>query len=309
MRRWTGKVGLLALALTAACAAPPPAPAPSPSPQAPPRPPTLGAVAAIPSALVPNLRRVSERLYSSGRPEGEAAFRALAAEGIRTVVCVDAQTPDVEAARRAGIRYVHLPFGYAGVPRACEVEIARLATELPGPILFHCHHGTQRAPTAAAIARRATEGAGADEALSEMRRAGLDEKYRGLAASVVAYEPPTPAELEARAAPWAERVAPRGLVETMLELDRRVENVEKGRVPEGDFGHETLLVREALVEAARTPHGAQEAEQHDFAAKLEDAIAAARALEATATPGPPTPEAIRHLRAACARCHEAHRDH
>src|ERR1051326_9522581 len=54
-----------------------------------------------------NVFRVGRRLYSGAAPADEAGFRSLCALGVRTIISVDGATPDVAAARRHGLRYVH----------------------------------------------------------------------------------------------------------------------------------------------------------------------------------------------------------
>ncbi len=65
-----------------------------------------------------NVHRVSERLFSGSSPEGDEGFRSVRDLGIRTIITVDGAKPDVDRARRHGLRYVHLPIGYDGVPEA-----------------------------------------------------------------------------------------------------------------------------------------------------------------------------------------------
>src|SRR5687767_5738878 len=55
-------------------------------------------------AALPNVRRLSEKLYSGGVPAGSEGFQALRRLGIRTVVSVDGMKPEVELARRHGMR-------------------------------------------------------------------------------------------------------------------------------------------------------------------------------------------------------------
>ena len=64
-----------------------------------------------------NVYRLGPQLYSGGEPRGEEAFAALRALGIKTAISVDGATPDTETAQKFGIRYVHLPVGYDGIPR------------------------------------------------------------------------------------------------------------------------------------------------------------------------------------------------
>lgn len=54
-----------------------------------------------------------------------AAFAELRELGVRTIIHVDGDTPDASAAERHGLRYVHLPHGYEGVPKARVAELAR----------------------------------------------------------------------------------------------------------------------------------------------------------------------------------------
>ena len=82
---------------------------------------------------VHNAFRASEKVYSGSQPEGDAAFAALAKLGVRIIVSIDGSKPDVEAAREHGLRYVHLPYDYDGIPTNRAIELAKLALETEGP--------------------------------------------------------------------------------------------------------------------------------------------------------------------------------
>ena len=71
---------------------------------------------------------------------------------MQTVISVDGAKPDLEAARKHGLRYVHLPHGYDGVPAPRGDELAIALRTLEGPIYVHCHHGKHRSPAAAGVA-------------------------------------------------------------------------------------------------------------------------------------------------------------
>src|SRR5262245_34504268 len=64
-----------------------------------------------------NVHRITDKLLSGSRPEGDEGFRLLRDLGVKTVMSVDGARPEVERARKYGLRYVHLPFGYDGPPR------------------------------------------------------------------------------------------------------------------------------------------------------------------------------------------------
>src|SRR5687768_8269328 len=55
-----------------------------------------------------NVYRITDKLYSGSGPEGDAGFGSLRDFGVTTVASVDGARPDVEAARRRGLRYFHL---------------------------------------------------------------------------------------------------------------------------------------------------------------------------------------------------------
>ena len=101
---------------------------------------------------LPNAYRLHPRVISGGQPEGEQAFARLKELGVKTVISVDGARPEVELARKYGLRYVHLPHGYDGVPDERASELAKAVRDLPGPVYIHCHHGKHRSPAAATVA-------------------------------------------------------------------------------------------------------------------------------------------------------------
>src|SRR5262245_36049218 len=74
---------------------------------------------------LPNAYRIAEKVISGGLPDGDAGFAELEALGVKTVISVDGMTPDVEGARKHGLRYVHLPHGYDGIPSERGQELAK----------------------------------------------------------------------------------------------------------------------------------------------------------------------------------------
>jgi hypothetical protein len=68
------------------------------------------------AAGIDNFYQLTSRIYSGAAPEGDAAFAELKRLGVKTIITVDGAKPDVAMAEKFGIRYVHLPVGYDGVP-------------------------------------------------------------------------------------------------------------------------------------------------------------------------------------------------
>ena len=75
----------------------------------------------IPGTELHNAHRVTEKVLSGAAPEGEAAFRKLRDLGVKTIISVDGAKPDVELARRYGLRYVHETLAN-GRERVCALE-------------------------------------------------------------------------------------------------------------------------------------------------------------------------------------------
>ena len=124
--------------------------------------------------------RLTEKLFSGAEPRGEAAFTALKELGVKSIISVDGRTPDVELARKFGLRYVHLPIGYDSVPVARSLQLAKAFQEFDGPTYIHCHHGMHRGPAAAATACVVAGLFNNDEALAAMKKAGTGDNYIGL---------------------------------------------------------------------------------------------------------------------------------
>ena len=168
------------------------------------QPPAGSAVAGATSSLE-NLHQLSPTLYSGGEPHGDVAFSKLAELGVRTVVSVDGARPDVAAAKKHGLRYIHIPIGYDGVDPEAQAALTRVVREIEGPVFLHCHHGKHRGPAAAAVMCMAAGDmdAGAGARLPEARRHG--RRVRG----PVARRPRVQAAAGRRRAAGARRSRPR----------------------------------------------------------------------------------------------------
>ena len=242
-----------------------------------------------PAAAPDHLIRVGPGLFSGAEPGGDVAFAALAALGVRTVVSVDGPVPDAAAARRHGLRTVHVPIGYDGVPPAAANRLAAVMrrfgpaeTEDPGGVFVHCHHGRHRGPAAAAVCGRAAGLLSPAGAVGLLELAGTDRRYAGLWASVAAFDPAAvpPGEPE-----LPEAVPPSDLAALMAAMAADLDAADAG-----DDSRLTL-VEESLRESTRLPELPE-----DVRAALADAAAFASGADAAA------------VRRNCAACHARFRD-
>ena len=112
----------------------------------------------LPSTHVHNLFRATTNVFSGNSPDSDAAFAEIAKLGVKTIISVDGGKPDVELARKHGLRYIHLPIGYDGVPANRVAELVKAAQSSHGPLYVHCHHGRHRGPAAVAVICQATVG-------------------------------------------------------------------------------------------------------------------------------------------------------
>lgn len=278
----------------------------------------------VEAAGLHNVLRVMDGLYSGSSPEGDAGFRSLRELGIRTVISVDGARPDITRARRYGLRYVHLPFGYDGVPEGQARRIAKAVRDLPGPVYLHCHHGQHRGPAAAAVARLfLDEACSAAAAVDVMRQAGTDPHYTGLYASPQKLRRPTRAELDNTPSDFPEAAEVAALAQMMVSIDERWERLRQVRAagwrtpadhPDLDPPHEALQLVEDFQEAGRLPDVRQRPEA--FRRWLTDAAEGAKELEQILRQGKErgavdaaaAEQAFHKAGRACTKCHAAYRD-
>ena len=267
-----------------------------------------------PADVVHNLRPLGEDLWSGATPEGDESFQALRDLGIKTIISVDGTRPDVGRARRFGIRYVHIPVGYGGVPSDEAFRLAEGARVLPRPIYVHCHHGRHRGPTAAALMRRCgPNGWTEDEAVAFLQAAGTDPKYEGLFASVRDVPVPQGVRIWGASNPFPQVADVGNLTARMVEIDDiwativEVKNAGWNSVHESP-AHLALRLNEQYRETARLPDHAGRPES--YRRMLTEAEHAASDLEAALRAGDPAAagKAFDRSAALCSSCHREHRD-
>lgn len=284
----------------------------------------VSAPQALPSAALENLFSLSPRLYSSGSPETESAFEAIRKLGISTIISVDGAPPNAELAKKYGLRYVHLPMGYDGASETNTLRLVKAAELAEGGILVHCHHGKHRGPAAAALIARATEGWDQTNALSWLKLAGTSPDYPGLFKQVGCFEGPTPDQLRSISPNLPERAAVSGLVEAMVEIDHRWENLQAVQKagfrpppqhPDLAPAAEALLLSELYRELLRSDH--LPVQNSDLRAQFVKAEQGARDIHAflksnsslTAPAERAEAEALwKRAAQSCADCHKKHRN-
>ena len=264
-------------------------------------------------ALLPNLLRHSDLIYSGAEPNGDEGFRHLAKIGIKTVVSVDSAIPNVQLATANQLRYVHIPIGYGEVANVQGKMLAAVARNEEGPFYIHCHHGKHRGPVAAAIVAIASGLMDGTEALDILKVAGTSRKYAGLWDSVESYEPPP----NGHPLPELVEIATTNSVAAgMANIDRQFDLLKlcqsagwtsPSSHPDVSPSQQAILLKESFRELCRAIEknederylaGMKESEM--LATELETALFSTKASVADKT--------LSLLARQCRECHSAWRD-
>jgi len=257
-------------------------------------------------------RRWSDRIFQGAQPEGDVAFKNLAAMGVTTVVSVDGARPDLESAEKYDLRYVHVPIGYHGLTRDEQLTIIKAVEVSEGPTFIHCHHGKHRGPAATMIARMAIDGIDRDTAVEGLRISECSPKYEGLYADVLGFVVPTEVELATVSTDFPTYVAPAALVDAMVDVDFRSDNLKQSRAagwgaladnPDVSPPHEARMLWEHYREMARLDEATERGDR--FVSLLGESETAAVDLEkALEADDPDAAEgAWTRLRSGCTGCH------
>jgi protein tyrosine phosphatase (PTP) superfamily phosphohydrolase (DUF442 family)/soluble cytochrome b562 len=265
-----------------------------------------------------NVVRLSADVYSGSEPVGKQAFASLKALGVQTIISVDSATPNVVAAKKYGIRYVHIPFGYDGIPPATQLSLTRAAREVRTPLYIHCHHGKHRGPAAAAIVCRVQGIVDAAGALTILENAGTSRDYKGLWRDVEHFAAPSD---DAELPHLLEVTEVESLAAAMARMDRNFDNLKLCQAADwqtpADHSdlvarQEALQLQESLHEACRRLSEKDHAAEYDapFRKWLSESDSVAQQLHeslqenniAAAT------TAFTKLQQTCRQCHGEYRD-
>lgn len=284
----------------------------------------------VESKYLPNLIRVHPKVYSGGLPSGDEAFQELAKLGVRTVISVDAAKPDVAAAKRSGLRYVHLPHGYDGISSRRMAELAKAVDELEGPIYIHCHHGKHRSPAASSVACVAAGFIPESMAISILELAGTDPHYRGLYQAARQVRPLSKDGLSQVQVDYREIAEITPLAEDMLELEEAfdlLKQIEKAgwntpvKNPSLEPASNALLLAELFAEMLRNQDTAQQPQAYrdlvkssrQAATKIFDMLKAAGSDRVNASHSSRSAadlhQEMKKISDNCQSCHHQYRDH
>ncbi len=255
---------------------------------------------------IENLRQVAPGLLSGSQPQGDAAFEELASRGVKVLVSVDGSAPQIEAAHKHGLRYIHIPIGYNQIDPQERADLVQAVKTVGGPVLVHCHHGQHRGPAAAAYCGMAMGKLSATQAVDFLRVAGTRSDYTGLWDAVRKFVPPT-----VPAGPLVEVAEVEPLTAAMVRIDHLWSGIDQraqtNQIVDWEaFTRESLLLNEEFRELART----SPSKDKKFNAKLRAAILTAEELHGSSGQHNPTALKIaaQKVQQGCVDCHAQYRD-
>lgn len=260
-----------------------------------------------------NVRHATDSILMGSEPEGEEAFRSLQSLGVRAILSVDGATPNLELARKYGMRYIHIPIGYDGIDQQSALAMTRVARDIRGPLYVHCHHGRHRGPAAAAVVCLAAGVMSHEQTEALMKTAGTSRDYVGLWRDVAAFRVPGP---EVKLPELQEVAKVDSVAASMAKLDRHFEQVKlvskagwkvPAEHPDLIPVTEALLVEEGLRETFRQ----LDSKQADaYGGLLQESVVQAGELTKAVRQGQweQAGAALMRLEKSCAKCHAEFRN-
>ncbi len=247
-------------------------------------------------SVLHNVHQPCDGIWTGSEPAGIAAFQELQRMGIKTIVSVDGAKPDLAAAEACGLRYIHLPHGYDGIPPETAAALAGLTKDQTGPLYLHCHHGKHRGPAAACIVAMGRKQLTPESAAKYLETAGTGKNYTGLWRDVAAFPSLPP---DTKPAPLVPSAPVNGLVESMTQLDRAFDSLSAAKEPDAATA---LLVQEGFTESLRHLPA-------DAPAELRQMMEASLKQATTLRDQPAAaPDILPVLKKQCSECHRKFRD-
>ena len=267
-----------------------------------------------------NAIQVQPEIISGALPDQEASFAELQALGVKTILSVDGMRPDVPMAKKFGMRYVHLPNGYDGIPPDRVLELAKAIRDLPKPIYVHCHHGKHRSPAAVAAACRTLGLITPEQALNTLKLAGTNPGFSGLFQSVRLSHPTADSILNSMKVDFREISPVPPMAEMMVSIDLAMSELiaaKKENWPKWDkSATDALMLKEHMVELGRledSPARGKAFQQllHEsvlLSGSLENELRRAYDGQVTADSGTKSSSLLARVEDNCVRCHEQFRN-
>ena len=251
-------------------------------------------------SVLENRIEIHPKLMSGAAPVGEEAFAELAKLGVKVVVSVDGQRPEIEIARKHGLRYIHIPIGYDGVHEDACKAAAALTKQIKDPMYVHCHHGKHRGPAMAAVIAQSAGWLDRKQAVELLKKAGTGSQYAGLWRDVDGFQPqPTSAELPKLVEVAEISTLASHMVDTSLQYEVLLDSMKTNEWKVSDV----RLLQEALRESHRVCNEEMRPWMHDSVRLVHGMESQVEREDWQELRG-----SMARLKQACNQCHERYRN-
>lgn len=126
----------------------------------------------IPDSELTNLYKIDSGVYRSEQPS-YTDFKALEKYGIREVLNLRNRHSDDDEAKGTKLKLHRLKMKAHSVSEEQLIHALRIIKNRKGPIVFHCHHGSDRTGAVCAMYRIVFQGASKQKAIQEMTEGGF----------------------------------------------------------------------------------------------------------------------------------------
>lgn len=263
---------------------------------------------AAPSEPIPALRQVDPAvdIYTGGEPLEPDGYKTLRTLGIQSVIDVDATPPRPGSTDGFEGGVVHLPLKYSGITPEEAGALTALITSLPRPIFVHCHHGTNRAPAAVAVALIGSGEWTPEQGMALLEISGTEPGFNGLHEAVETAIEIAPSDRLLLPVTRDEHVE---FAELMGDVDRQWTLLEEGAAS-GWSSPDAAADAAELVDQLRRAFMASTIEEQAYIQLAEQALMESRDLEDALLAGRRDLALNRYsaLGTTCSACHEGYRD-
>jgi len=126
----------------------------------------------VPDSKLTNLYQIDSGVYRSEQPS-DADFKALEKYGIREVLNLRNRHSDDDEAAGTKMKLYRLKMKAHSVSEDQLINALRIIKNRKGPIVFHCHHGSDRTGAVCAMYRIVFQGVSKQKAIQEMTEGGF----------------------------------------------------------------------------------------------------------------------------------------
>lgn len=126
----------------------------------------------VPDSKLENLYKIDTGVYRSEQPT-DADFKALEKYGVREILNLRNRHSDDDEAQGTTLALHRQKMKAHSVSEEQLINALRIIKNRKGPIVFHCHHGSDRTGAVCAMYRIVFQGVSKEKAIHEMTKGGF----------------------------------------------------------------------------------------------------------------------------------------